>query len=57
LTEQNFQQNEENKEFEIVTPPYVDPLDSAPQPTRRNPSRAKNQPKFLQLLWGTKCYV
>ena len=57
LTEQNFQQDNEDEEFEIVTPPDVDPSDSAPPPPRRNPSRARNQPKFLQLFRGTKYYV
>ena len=57
LTEQNFQQDNEDEEFEIITPPDVDPSDSAPPPPRRNPSRARNQPKFLQLFRGTKYYV
>ena len=56
-TEQDFSENAEEQEVEIVTPPVIDPADTAPAPPRRNPARTRNRPKFLQLFRGTKSYT
>ena len=55
-TEQDNAEEMDDSGFEIVAPPEVDPFEASTAPPRRNPTRARNAPNFLQLFRGTKSY-